>query len=125
MVVAHTTVFRVVEILHTTTTLDGRPRLMTGRLAYRWTRQGAERLRDRWAREASAAWSHSGFTVQAGIVHWIPDDEWDAAVEATEWGRDQNVDDRAEHGPAVTWTKAWRKGQAHTHSGEDGGRDGE
>lgn len=102
---AHNPVWRVVEVVHTTSTGDGRPRLMTGRVAYRWTRKGAERLRDRWARETSGGPFAPGFVVQGGVVHWVPDDEWDAAVAATEWNREQNIDDRAEHGPAVTWTR--------------------
>lgn len=114
---AHTAVWRVVEIVHTTETIDGRPRLMTGRVGYRWTRTGADRLRDRWARAESGNWGSSGFVVQGGIVHWVPDDEWDKAVEVTEWHREQNVDDRAEHGPAVTWTRAWRGGQPHAATG--------
>lgn len=107
---AHTVVWRVIEIVHTTTTLDGRPRVLTGRIRYRWTKKGAFRLRDQLAHAAGADFSGSGFVVQAGIVHWIPDDEWNAAVEVTEWSREHNVDDRDEHGPAVTWTRAQRTG---------------
>ena len=100
---AHTAVWRVVEIEHTLSTIEGKSRALTGRIAYRWTRKGAERLRDRWAREAAENYSRSGFVVQNGVVHWVPDDEWDNAVEATEWSREQNVDDRDQYGPSVTW----------------------
>ena len=115
---AHTPVWRVVEIVHTTEATvstgeawETRPRLMTGRVAYRWTRKGADRLRDRWARATSGGAFAPGFVVQGGVVHWVPDDEWNGAVEMTDWGREQNIDDRPEAGPGVTWTPARGTGQ--------------
>lgn len=115
---AHTPVWRVVEVLHITEatvstgeTWESRPRMMTGRVAYRWTHKGAEKLRDKWARETSGGAFAPGFVVQGGVVHWVPDDEWNAAVEATDWNREQNIDDRPECGPAVTWTRPRREGQ--------------
>lgn len=106
---AHTAVYRVVEILWATADEHGRARQVTGRVGYRWTLAGATRLRDRWARaQAADGGPHmpgAGWVIQGGIVHWVPDDEWDTALDATEWNRDQNIDDRAEHGPSVTWTR--------------------
>lgn len=108
---AYTAVWRVVEIAHATeatvSTGDGtwetRPRLLTGRVDYRWTSAGAHALRDRRVHTTSGGLHVAGHVVQGGIVHWVPDDEWDHAVETTEWVRTQNIDDRAEHGSALTW----------------------
>jgi hypothetical protein len=112
---AYTPVWRVVEIVNTVETVDGKPRLMTGKIGYRWTRKGADQLRNRWDRATSDSRFAPTYVVQGGIVHWVPEDEWEHALDATEWGREQNVDDRTEHGPSVTWTKAARQPRSAPH----------
>ncbi len=89
---AHEPMWRVVEVLWTSETTDGAPRIVTGQTWQRRTRAGAERLRDSMVKR----WPSRSYVVQGGIVTWYPDDELTSAWGATDFNRTQNYDDRAE-----------------------------
>ena len=91
---AHEVLFRVVEVLWTTETVDGKERMVTGRVEYRKTHKGATALRDRWIKERGRY--IKGAIVQGGIITWYPDDELQAAYDSTDFMRTQNYDDRDE-----------------------------
>jgi hypothetical protein len=88
---AHDVWWRVVEVLHIYESEDGSPpRLSTGKIVYRKTYEGALNVVEKWKGKHSAM-------IQGGIVTWYPDDELQAAYDATDWTRTQNYDDRDEY----------------------------
>jgi len=91
---AHELIFRVIEVLWTTETEDGKERIVPGRVDHRRTYKGAAALRDRWIKDRGRY--IKGAIVQGGIITWYPDDELQSAYDATDFTRTQNYDDRDE-----------------------------